>query len=69
MTGRAIPARVLRLAIILTLLFNLLALLVIVHTTPILFTLFMFGAQPLFVAAVVLLVGAVIADLRAKNLF
>ncbi|HEX3177967.1 MAG TPA: hypothetical protein VHZ49_14905 [Methylomirabilota bacterium] len=69
MSPRGVPARVLRLAIVLTLVFNVLALLVMVHTTPIVFTLFMFGAQPLFVIAVVLLIGAVVADLRAKDLF
>jgi preprotein translocase subunit SecF len=47
---------------------NLLALMVMVHTTPIIFTLFMFIGQPLFVLAFVLLVGAVIADLKARQL-
>jgi hypothetical protein len=68
MTPRPTPPRVLRLAIILVLVFNVLALLVMIHTTPIIFTLFMFGAQPLFAVAVVLLFAAVLADLRAKNL-
>jgi len=47
--------RILRIAIILAALFNLFALLVMVHTTPIAFTLFMFFGQPLFVLAFVLL--------------
>ena len=68
MIPREIPIRILRIAIILAALFNLLALMVMVHTTPIIFTLFMFIGQPLFVLAFVLLVGAVIADLKARQL-
>jgi hypothetical protein len=68
MTPRPIPFRVLRLAIVLAVLFNLLALLVMLHATPIVFTLFMFGAQPVFLVAIILLVAAVLADLRSKNL-
>ena len=68
MIPREIPIRVLRIAIILAALFNLLALMVMVHTTPIIFTLFMFIGQPLFVLAFVLLVGAVLADLKARQL-
>ena len=49
-------------------LFNLLALLVMFHTTPIIFTVFMFFGQPLFVLAFVLLIGAILADLRARDL-
>ena len=56
------PASVLR---VLLLLF--LALIVMVHTTPIAFTLFMFVGQPLFAIAFVLLLGAVLADLRARQ--
>jgi hypothetical protein len=68
MIPRAIPVRLLRVAIVLIALFNLLALLVMVHTTPIVFTLFMFIGQPLFVLAFVLLIGAILADLRARDL-
>jgi uncharacterized integral membrane protein len=68
MSERRIPRRGFQIAIVLTLLFNLLALLVMIHTTPILFTLFMFVGQPLFVLALALLVGAVVADLREKQL-
>jgi hypothetical protein len=64
------PARViaLKIAIILTGLFNLLALLVLTRGTPISFTLFMFVGEILFVVALILLVGAVLTDLRAKQL-
>jgi hypothetical protein len=59
--------RLLRIAIVLALAFNLMALLVLVRATPILFTLFMFLAQPLFAAALILLVGAVLAELRVRR--
>jgi hypothetical protein len=62
------PLRLLRIAIVLALVFNLMALLVLVRATPIIFTLFMFLAQPLFAAALVLLVGAVLAELRARQI-
>jgi hypothetical protein len=68
MIPREIPIRILRIAIILAALFNLLALMVMVHTTPIIFTLFMFIGQPLFVLAFVLLVAAVLADLKGRQL-
>ena len=60
--------RVLRIAIVLAALSNLLALLLMVHTTPIIFTVFMFLGQPLFLLAFVLLIGAVLADLKARQL-
>jgi hypothetical protein len=44
------------------------ALLVLVRATPIVFTLFMFLAQPLFAAALILLVGGVLAELRARQI-
>lgn len=69
MTARPKRLWVLRLALALTVLFNLLALLVLVRTTPMIFTLFMFVGQPLFVVALIALGGAVVADLRAKELF
>ena len=64
------PARVhvLQLAIVLTAVFDLLSLLVLWHSTPVVFTVFMFVGQPLFGVALILLVGAVLADLRAKQL-
>ena len=68
MIPREIPVRLLRIAIVMIVLFNLLALLVTVHTTPIIFTLFMFIGQPLFVLAFLLLIGAVLADLKARDL-
>jgi len=68
MIPREIPVRLLRIAVVLIALFNVLALLVMVHTTPIVFTLFMFIGQPLFVLAFLLLIGAVLADLRARDM-
>ena len=62
------PPRVLKIAIVLTIVFNVLALLVMVHANPIIFTLFMFIGQPLFVVAFVLLLAAVLADLTTKGL-
>jgi hypothetical protein len=64
------PSRisVLRMAIFLAALFELFALVVLVRFTPILFTLFMFFGELLFGVALLLLVGAVLADLRAKQL-
>ena len=67
MTGGRNQARVLKVAIVLTAVFNLLALAVIVRTTPIGFTLFMFLGQPLFVIAFLLMIGAVLADLRTRG--
>lgn len=67
MTPRQIPVRTLRIAIVLAVLFNLFALFLMVHTTPIVFTLFMFIGQALFVLAFILLIGAVLADLKAKE--
>ena len=61
--------RTLRIAIALAVLFNLFALVVFFHHTPTVFTLFMFLGQPLFVVAVLLLLGAVLADLKAKGIF
>lgn len=68
MIPREIPVRILRVAIILVVLFNLLALLVMVHTTPIIFTIFMFLGQPLFLLALILLIFAVLADLKTRQL-
>jgi hypothetical protein len=60
--------RALKVAIVLTALFNLLGLLVLLRGTPRVFTLFMFVGQPLFVIAVIVLVVVVLSDLRAKEL-
>jgi hypothetical protein len=46
----------------------MLAILVMVDTTPIMFTLFMFVGQPLFAVAIVLLLAAQLVDLRSKGL-
>lgn len=67
MTQQPRPLRLLRIAIILGLLFNLMALLVLVRATPVIFTAFMFLAQPLFAACLVVLVVAVLAELRARR--
>jgi len=68
MSPQGVPVRLLRIAIVLAAIFNLLALVVMVRTTPLAFTLFMFVGQPLFVLAFLLLVGAVLADLRARQI-
>jgi hypothetical protein len=68
MSHPELPTRLLRVAVVLAAIFNLFALLVMVHATPIVFTLFMFVGQPLFVLAFVLLLGAVLADLRARQM-
>ena len=69
MTPEPGRARVLRIAILLTALFDLLALVVLVRTAPIAFTVYMFVGQVLLAVALLLLLGAVIADLKAKQLF
>ena len=68
MTARPLRMSVLRVALLLTALFDLLALLVFVYTTPVIFTAFMFAGQALLVIAVLLLLGAVLADLRDTQL-
>jgi hypothetical protein len=62
------PLQLLRVAIVLALVFNLVALVVLIRPTPIAFTLFMFLAQPLMAVALVLLVVAVVAELRAGQI-
>jgi len=57
----------LRVAIVLALVFNVMALVVLIRPTPIAFTLFMFLAQPLMAVALFLLVIAVVAELRARQ--
>jgi hypothetical protein len=60
--------RILRIAIILVLVFNLMALVVLVRENPIAFTLFMFLGQPLFALALILLIGALLAELRSRQI-
>ena len=67
MTEQRRPLQFLRVAIVLALVFNLVALVVLIRPTPIAFTLFMFLAQPLMAVALVLLVVAVVAALRARQ--
>jgi hypothetical protein len=68
MTEPPARARALRIALVLTAIFDILAVLVFLHGTPTVFTVFMFLGQPLFGLALLLLAGAVLADLRAKQL-
>jgi hypothetical protein len=68
MTPQPTRIRLLRIAIVLAALFTVLALAMLIRDTPIGFTLFMFLGQPLFLIALVLLVGAVLADLRIRRL-
>jgi len=68
MSQPGLAVHLLRIAIVLAAIFNVLALIVMVRTTPIAFTLFMFVGQPLFVIAFVLLLGAVLADLRTREI-
>jgi hypothetical protein len=68
MSQPGLAVHLLRIAIVLAAIFNVLALIVMVRTTPIAFTVFMFVGQPLFVIAFVLLLGAVLADLKARQI-
>jgi hypothetical protein len=68
MTQPGLAVRLLRVAIVLAAIFNVLALIVMVRTTPIAFTLFMFVGQPLFAIAFVVLLAAILADLRARQI-
>jgi hypothetical protein len=63
------PVRIgaLRLAILLTAAFNVLAVVVLVREAPIAFTVFMFAGLSAFALALILLVGAVLADLSAQR--
>ena len=60
--------QLLRLAIVLALVFSLMALVVLIRATPIAFTVFMFLGQPLFALALILLVVAALAELRARQI-
>jgi hypothetical protein len=68
MTSRPTRVRAMQLAVLLTAVFVVMALVVLVRDTPIAFAVFMFVGQPLFLVALALLLGAVVADLRAKQL-
>jgi len=68
MTARPPRVRALQLAIILTAVFDVMALVVLAQSLPIAFTIFMFVGQAIFLVALALLVGGVLADLRAKEL-
>jgi hypothetical protein len=68
MSRPGLAVRLLRVAIVLAAIFNILALIVMVRTTPIAFTLFMFVGQPLFAIAFVVLLAAILADLRARQI-
>ena len=60
--------RMLKIAIVLTAIFDLLALLVLVwRDNPIAFTVFMFVGESLFGVALLLLLAAIVADLRSKQ--
>ncbi len=58
----------LRTAIVLALVFDVMAAIVLVRATPVAFTLFMFFAQPLFAGALVLLAVVVLSELSGKRL-
>jgi len=68
MSVRPTRVRVLQLALALAMVFDLLALLLLARSTPVIFTIFMFVGQPLLLVALIALGGAVLADLRAKEL-
>ncbi|HEU5192019.1 MAG TPA: hypothetical protein VFX14_20195 [Methylomirabilota bacterium] len=61
------PLSFLRTAIVLALVFDMLAGIVLMRARPIAFTLFMFLAQPLLAVALVLLAGVVLTELRGKR--
>ena len=63
-----ISPRALKIAIVLAVVFDVFAILVMVNTSPIMFTLFMFVGQPLFAVALVLLLAAQLVDLRTRGL-
>jgi hypothetical protein len=68
MTAPPARVRLLRVAIVLAAIFDVLALLVFLRNKPVFFAGFMFVGQPLFVVAVLLLLAAMVAELRAKQL-
>lgn len=60
--------RLVPVAIVLAIVFNVMALVTLIRATPIAFALFMFLAQPLLIVALLILAGAVAAGLRARRL-
>jgi hypothetical protein len=58
----------LRVAIALAVVFNVMALIVLIRPKPIAFTVFMFLGQPLFAVALILLVVAALGELRARQI-
>ena len=67
MTESGSRLKILQTAIVLALIFNVLAGIVLIRAKPIAFTLFMFLAQPLFAIALVLLAIAVLTELGGKR--
>ena len=59
---------ILEVALILAAIFDILAGLAFIRDKPVFFAAFMFVGQGILVVAIVLLLGAVLADLRAKQL-
>lgn len=57
----------LRAAIVLAVVFDVLAAIVLVRAKPVAFTLFMFVAQPMFLAALILLAVVVLTELRGTR--
>jgi hypothetical protein len=69
MSVRPPRVRMLQIAIVLAAVFNVLALTVLAwRDTPIAFTVFMFVGETLYAVALVLLLAAIAADLRAQKL-
>lgn len=68
MTAASRSPRILRIAMILVLVFNLMALVVLIRENPIAFTLFMFVGQPLLAVALLLIIGALLAELRSRQI-
>jgi hypothetical protein len=60
--------RLVPVAIVLAIVFNVMALVTLIRATPTAFALFMFVGQPLLVVALVIVVGAVVTALRARPL-
>ena len=67
MTDSGGRLKMLQIAVLLAIIFNVLAGIVLIRAKPIAFTLFMFLAQPLFAVALVLLAIAVLTELRGTR--
>ncbi len=61
------PLGLVRIALFLMLVFDVMALAVLLRVTPIGFTVFMFVAQPIFLTALILLAVAVVSEVRARQ--